>query len=78
MESRNRTMMSVFYDDVLLFCTDSFPAIPEIGEIISVRKNDISSRFVVTKREFVYQSFSDKDDREIFVIVRVRKPEFID
>lgn len=78
MNGQNTTAISVFYNEEMLFCTNSFPAVPEVNEMISVRTDDKSERYVVTKREFIYQKHSDNDERDIYVIVRVRKPGFID
>ena len=78
MKGQNTTVVSVFYDEEMLFCTNSFPVIPEVDEVISVREDDISKRYVVTKREFIYQKHSDSDDRGIFVILHVSKPSFVD
>lgn len=78
-----RTAVSVFHDDKMLFCSDSFPAIPDVGEVISVRENDKSARFVVESREFIFQKYTNAQgpvdvDREIFVVLRVRRPGFVD
>lgn len=78
MKGQNITAMSVFYNEELLFATTSFPVIPNIDEVISVRVNDEAKRYVVESREFIYQKYTDKDDRDIFVIIHVRKPGFID
>lgn len=78
MKGQNTTVVSVFYDKEMLFCTTSFPVIPEVDEVISVREDDISKLYVVTKREFIYQKHTDNDDRDIYVILRVRKPSFVD
>lgn len=78
-----RTSVGVFHDGTMLFCTDSFPVIPNVGEVISVRENDKSARFVVESREFIFQKYTNAQgpadiDREVMVIIRVRKPKFVD
>ena len=83
MKGKNTTVVSVFYEDSLLFSTDSFPVIPDVDEIISVRELDEngeahSTRYVVTKRDFVCQKSKHEDDKIIYVMLRVRKPEFVD
>jgi hypothetical protein len=78
-----RTAVSVFHGDKMLFCSDSFPVIPNVGEVISVRENDKSARFVVEGREFIFQKYTNAQgpvdiDREVMVILRVRRPGFVD
>ena len=78
MKGTNETLMSVYHENTLLFCTDSFPVIPNEGEVISVRKVDEndeaqSTRYIVIGREYIYQKNEKTDSRDIFVIVRVRE-----
>ena len=83
MKGKNTTIVSVFYEDQMLFCTDSFPVIPNVDEIIAVREVDEhgeahSTRYVVAARDFVYQKNHSEDDKDIYVMIRVRKPGFVD
>lgn len=83
MNGKNTTVVSVFYEDQMLFCTDSFPVIPNVDEVISIREVDEqgeahSNLYVVTKRDFVYQKSNQENDKDIYVMLRVRKPGFVD
>lgn len=83
MNGKNTTVVSVFYEDNLLFSTDAFPVIPEVGEVISIREldehgNASSTKYIVSSREYVFQKNDSKTDRDIYVMIRVRKPSFVD
>ena len=83
MNGKNSTLVSVFYEDKMLFTTDAFPVIPEVGEEISVREldehgNANSTRYIVTSRDYVFEKSPFRIEKNIFVIIRVRKPGFVD
>ena len=83
MNGKNTTVVSVFYEDNLLFSTDAFPVIPEVGEVISIREldehgNASSTKYIVSSRDYIFEKNPSRTERNIFVIIRVRKPGFVD
>lgn len=83
MNGKNSTLVSVFYEDQILFTTDAFPVIPEVGEVISIREldergNASSTRYIVTSRDYIFEKNHSRTNKDIYVIIRVRKTSFED
>lgn len=78
MKGKNTTLLSVYYKDQMIFCTDAFPVVPEVGEVITIGdldeyNNIISTRYVVTSRDYVFQMTRSKTDRDTIVMIHVKK-----
>ena len=70
----NRTILSIIDVETnkSIFNTDSAPAIPNIGEIITVAIDGSDKDYIVENRKFVYEKETDTNIRTTYVFVYVK------